>query len=68
VESAECDFFLFGAMQQAFAGRRFDIIHDLFMGIEAFMGPLSADFLQTVFQEWGRRLELCREGGGKYIQ
>jgi histone-lysine N-methyltransferase SETMAR len=48
---APCDFFLFGARKQASAGHHFDTIDDLWMGVEVFLGGLSADCLQTVFQE-----------------
>jgi hypothetical protein len=41
-------------MKQAFAERQFDTIDSRFIGVNAFMGGLSADFLQTVFQEWVR--------------
>jgi hypothetical protein len=62
------DFFLFGAMKQAFAGQHFAAIDNLLMSVEAFLRGLSADFLQTVFQEWIRRLQLCCEGGRKYVE
>jgi hypothetical protein len=65
---APCDFFLFGAMKQAFAGQHFATIDDLLMSVEAFLRGLSADFLQTVFQEWIRRSQLCCEGGREYVQ
>jgi hypothetical protein len=58
-------FFLFGAMKQARAGQYFDAIGHFFMAAEAFLGGLSVDFLQTVCQEWIRRLQLCHEGGGE---
>jgi hypothetical protein len=32
-------------------GQHFDTIHDLFIGVETFLGERSADVLQTVFQE-----------------
>jgi hypothetical protein len=38
-------------MKQTFAGQHFDTINDLFMGVEVFLGGLSADFLQTVLWE-----------------
>jgi hypothetical protein len=53
---AAYNFFLFGAIKQAFAEKHFDTILDLFMRVEEFLGRLSADYLQTVFQEWVRRL------------
>jgi hypothetical protein len=58
LDSAPCDFFLFGAMKQAFAGQHFATISDLLMSVEAFLRRLSADFLQTVFQQWIRQLQL----------
>jgi histone-lysine N-methyltransferase SETMAR len=64
---APCDFFLFGAMKQWFAGQHFTAIDDQLMRVEALLRGLSADFLQTVFQEWIRRLQLCWEGGEKYV-
>jgi hypothetical protein len=53
---APCDFFLFGAMKQAFAGQHSATIGDLLRSMEALLRGLSADFFQTVFQEWIRRL------------
>jgi hypothetical protein len=38
------------------------------MGVETFLGGLSADFLQTIFQEWAPWLQLCLEGGGEPIE
>jgi hypothetical protein len=65
---APCDFFLFGAMKQALPGKHFATIDDLLMSVEAFLRRLSADFLQTVFQEWIRRLQLCCEGVEEYVE
>jgi hypothetical protein len=53
---ALCNFFLFGALKQAFPVQHFNAMADLFMAGEAFLGKLSVDCLQTVFQEWVRRL------------
>jgi hypothetical protein len=50
-DSAPCDLFLFGAMKQAFSWQHFATIDDLLMSVEASLRGLSADFLQTVFQE-----------------
>jgi hypothetical protein len=38
------------------------------MCVEAFLRGLSADFLQTVFQEGIRRLQLCCESAGEYVE
>jgi histone-lysine N-methyltransferase SETMAR len=63
-----CDFFLFGAMKENFSGMPFASADELFQGVEDFFGGLSADTLHTVFEEWIRRLDLCCEGGGEYVE
>jgi hypothetical protein len=45
------NFFLFHAMKQAFTRQHFNTIDDLSMDVEAFLTRLSAEFLQTIFQE-----------------
>jgi hypothetical protein len=65
---APCTFFLFGALKQAFARQRFDTIDNRFIGVEAFLRGLYADFLQTIVQKWVWRLQLCHEGGGEYFE
>jgi hypothetical protein len=65
---APCDFFLFSAMNQAFALHDFAAIDDLVMNVEAFLRGLSADFSQTVLQEWIRPLQLCCKGGGGHVE
>jgi histone-lysine N-methyltransferase SETMAR len=60
-----CDFFLFSEMKQAFAGQHFATIDDLLMRVEAFLRGLSADFLQAVYQEQIRRLQLWCDSGGE---
>jgi hypothetical protein len=62
------DFFVFDAMKQAFTRQHFATIDDLLMSVEAFIRGLSADFLQTVFQEWIRRFQRCCEGGGECLE
>jgi hypothetical protein len=37
LDLAPCDFFLFGAIKQVFAGQHFDTIDDIFMGVEGFL-------------------------------
>jgi hypothetical protein len=46
-------------MKQALVEQRCAAIDDLLMSVEAFRRGISADFLQTVFQEWIGRLQLC---------
>jgi hypothetical protein len=54
LDLAPYDFFLFGEMKQAFTGQHFATIDDLLMSVEVFIRGISADFMQTVFQEWIR--------------
>jgi hypothetical protein len=42
---APCNFFLIGAIKRAFAGKYFDAIDDVFMGVEAFLGALCRLFV-----------------------
>jgi histone-lysine N-methyltransferase SETMAR len=62
------DFFLFGAVKQAFTGQHSATIDDLLMSVDTFRSGLSANFLQTVFLEWLRRLQLCCEGDGECVE
>jgi hypothetical protein len=55
-------------MKQAFAAQHFATIYVLSKSVDAFLRGPSADYLQTVFQEGIRRLQLCYEGGGKYAE
>jgi hypothetical protein len=67
-DSAPCELFLFGAMKHAFAGQHFANTDGFPMSMEAFVRGLSADFLQTVIQEWIRRSQLSCEGGRETVQ
>jgi hypothetical protein len=64
---ALCDFF-FRCNETGVRRATFCYIDDLLMSVDAFLRGLSADFLQTVCHEWIRRLQLCCEGGGKYVE
>jgi hypothetical protein len=65
---ATCDFFLLGGMKDNFSRRRFKSVEELFLAVEALLRGISADFLQTVFLEWERRLRICCESGGEYVE
>jgi hypothetical protein len=49
-------------------GQRFDSLDGIFDSGESFLGGLSADVLQTVFQEWIQHLRLCSESAGEYVE
>jgi hypothetical protein len=54
-------------MKANFPGQHFESVGKLFLVIEACLRGFYADFLQTVFLKWERRLQVCCEGGGKYV-
>jgi hypothetical protein len=62
------DFFLFRAMKENFSGQRLESAEGLFLAVEGFLRRLSADFLQTIFLEWERRLRICSESRGEYVE
>jgi hypothetical protein len=62
------DFYLFGAMKENFSGQRFESVDELFFAVEAFLRGIPADFLRTVFLEWERRLRVCCEIRGEYVE
>jgi transposase len=58
-DPAPCDSFLFGAMKRNSSGQYFESVEGLLLALEAFLGGLSANFLQKVFPEWERQLQAC---------
>jgi hypothetical protein len=65
---APCDFVLIGVMKENFSGMRFARADELFQRVEDLLGGLSDDTIRTVVEEWIRRLELCCERGGEYVE
>jgi histone-lysine N-methyltransferase SETMAR len=65
---APSDFVLFSAMKENLLGQRFESVEEFFLAVKAFLRRLSADFLQTVFLEWERRLSICCESGAEYVE
>jgi hypothetical protein len=45
-------------MKESFSGPRFDSLDELFVAVESFLGGLSANMLQKIFQE----LAHCKRG------
>jgi hypothetical protein len=67
-DPAPCDSFLFGAMKRNSSGQHFESVEGTLLALEAFLGGLSADFLQTVLLEWERQLQACCESGQEYTE
>jgi transposase len=55
-DPAPCSFFLFGAMKRNISAQRFKSVEELFFPVDALLGGISTDFLQTVLLEWERQL------------
>jgi hypothetical protein len=55
-------------MKGNISGQSFKSIEELFRAVEALLKGLCADFLQTVFLELERRLRICCESGGEYVE
>jgi hypothetical protein len=55
-------------MKDNFSGQRFESVGERFLAIQAFLKGISADFLQIIFLECERRLQLDRGSGGEYVE
>jgi hypothetical protein len=55
-------------MKENLSGQRFESFGELSLAVGAFLGGLSADFLQTVFLEWERRLRECWESEAEHVK
>jgi hypothetical protein len=47
-----CDFFLFGAIKESFAGHCFDGLYNFLITVESFLSILSEESRYTIVQEW----------------
>jgi histone-lysine N-methyltransferase SETMAR len=63
-----CDFYLYGAMKENFAGQCFESVDELFFAFEVFLIGLPADFFRVVFLECERRLLVYCESRGGYVE
>jgi hypothetical protein len=55
-------------MKENVSRQRFERAEESFPTITAFPGGLSADFVQTVFLEREKQLEVCCGSGGKFVE
>jgi histone-lysine N-methyltransferase SETMAR len=64
---APSDFDLFGKLNGQMAGREFESTDNFLATIRRLATAISREELESVFQEWERRLEECIRIGGEYI-
>jgi hypothetical protein len=60
-------FHLFGTLKRQIPGREFEFTEDLLATIRQLTSAISREELESVFQEWERRLEKCIRIGGDYV-
>lgn len=65
---AICDFGLFGSIKTSFGDQEFEDEMELFYGIEQFYKVKNTDFFDLLFKEWIRRLNLCIQLKGDYVE
>jgi hypothetical protein len=64
---APSDFYLFGRLKGQMAGSEFESTEDLLATIRQLTNANSREELESVFQEWERRLEKCIQVGKDYV-
>jgi hypothetical protein len=61
---APFDFYLVGKLKGQMAGSEFESTEDLLTTIRLLTNAISREELESVFQEWEKRLEECPRIGG----
>jgi hypothetical protein len=64
---APSDFYLFAKLNGQMAGNEFESPEDFFAPIRRLTNAISREELESVFQEWGKRLRECIRIGGEYV-
>jgi hypothetical protein len=65
---APCDFFLFGYLKERLRGESFAEEGELTAAIREIVHGISGEMLASVFEAWMKRLQLCVELGGEYVE
>ena len=64
---APSDFFLFGYLKKLLEGLFFENDEDLFKKVCQILHSIKRETLESVYDEWIKRLELCLEKKGDYL-
>jgi histone-lysine N-methyltransferase SETMAR len=65
---APCDFFLFGYIKKQLAGRSFSTSEELFLAVHDVIEAISGEVILNVFHGWMRRLQMCIDLMGDYVE
>jgi len=65
---APCDFFLFGYVKLRLEGRVFSSDEELLHAAVEILQGIDKSTLEKVYEEWIRRLQVCVENNGEYIE
>jgi histone-lysine N-methyltransferase SETMAR len=65
---APCDFYLFGKVKMALRGAIFQDENELLAGVTAVLTGIAREELESVFDEWLRRLDICIQREGDYVE
>jgi histone-lysine N-methyltransferase SETMAR len=65
---APSDFFLFGYLKEQLKGRSFSEEEELLSALSELMSEIPPDMILRVFEDWDRRLRLCLQRKGEYVE
>jgi hypothetical protein len=62
------DFYLFAKLKTTFIGSAFENEQELLDGIMMVLDRITRDELESVFEEWVTRLDVCIHQSGDYVE
>jgi hypothetical protein len=62
------DFYLFGKFKSELNGAEFEDKHKLLDNVIGVLNGITHDELESIFEEWVARLNVCIQGGGDYVE
>ena len=65
---APADFFLFPKLKKMLRGHQFESVKEVRAAVHRALAQVSARGLMAAFTQWMRRLQLCVEMGGDYVE
>jgi hypothetical protein len=65
---APSDFYLFGKLKMTLMGSVFANEQELLDGVTRVLDGITRDELESVFEEWVARLDVCIQRGGDYVE
>jgi hypothetical protein len=62
------DFFLFGDVKRALHGTEFQTVEELLIVVVGILNVIPTETLISTFHEWIRRLPICIDTDGEYVE